>query len=102
MKLFIMANLLGWMICASCWGNGYGEIDTSTVKQLNLKHFMGKWYEIARYEHRFEKGMTHVTAEYSIRPDGKIKVVNRGIKDSTSSSGVALFVSKERTAFSFS
>jgi lipocalin len=42
---------------------------------------MGKWYEIARYEHRFEKGMTHVTAEYSIRPDGKIKVVNRGIKD---------------------
>lgn len=81
MKLFIMANLLGWMICASCWGNEYGEIDTSTVKQLNLKHFMGKWYEIARYEHRFEKGMTHVTAEYSIRPDGKIKVVNRGIKD---------------------
>ena len=81
MKLFIMANLLGWMICASCWGNGYGEIDTSTVKQLNLKHFMGKWYEIARYEHTFEKGMTHVTAEYSLEPDEKIRVVNKGIKN---------------------
>lgn len=51
-----------------------------TVKQLDLKRFMGKWYEIARFDHRFEKGMTHVTADYSMLPDGKIKVVNRGIK----------------------
>ena len=42
---------------------------------------MGKWYEIARYEHTFEKGMTHVTAEYSLKPDGKIQVINKGIKN---------------------
>ena len=56
-------------------------LNTSTVKQLDLKRFMGKWYEIVRFEHRFEKGMTHVTADYSMLPNGKIKVVNRGIKD---------------------
>jgi lipocalin len=46
-----------------------------------LNRFLGKWYEVARYEHRFERGMTHVTAEYSLREDGKIKVVNKGVKD---------------------
>ena len=56
-------------------------IDHSTVKTVNLSQFMGKWYEIARYEHRFEKGMTHVTANYTMLPDGKIQVINRGIKD---------------------
>ena len=42
---------------------------------------MGKWYEIARYDHSFEKGMTHVYTEYSLEKDGKIQVINRGIKN---------------------
>ena len=57
------------------------ELDTTTVRQLNLQRYMGKWYEIARYNHWFEKGMTHVIAEYSMQPDGKIRVVNKGIKN---------------------
>ena len=56
-------------------------VNTSTVKQLDIPRFMGKWYEIARYEHTFEKGMTYVTAEYSLLPDGKIRVINRGMKN---------------------
>lgn len=56
-------------------------VNTSTVKQLDIPRFMGKWYEIARYEHTFEKGMTYVTAEYSLLPDGKISVINRGMKN---------------------
>jgi apolipoprotein D and lipocalin family protein len=40
--------------------------------------FLGKWYEIARLDHSFERGLEHVTAEYSLRPDGDIAVVNRG------------------------
>ena len=64
-----------------CQANEPKVLNTSTVKQLDLKRFMGKWYEIVRFEHRFEKGMTHVTADYSMLPNGKIKVVNRGIKD---------------------
>lgn len=45
---------------------------------------MGKWYEIARYDHFFEKGMTHVMAIYSLEKDGKIRVVNSGIKNGKS------------------
>lgn len=56
-------------------------VNTSTMKQLDIPRFMGKWYEIARYEHTFEKGMTYVTAEYSLLPDGKIRVINRGMKN---------------------
>lgn len=56
-------------------------VDNSTVPAFNLQHYMGKWYEIARMDHRFERGMTHCTATYSIKDNGKIKVVNEGIKD---------------------
>ena len=66
---------------SSCYFSGHIDINTSTVKKLDIPRFMGKWYEIARYEHTFEKGMTHVTAEYSLKPDGKIQVINKGIKN---------------------
>ena len=56
-------------------------IDKSTVKEFNLQRYLGKWYEIARYDHRFERGLHYVTAEYSKRPDGKIKVLNCGHVD---------------------
>lgn len=51
-----------------------------TVQEFNLQRYLGKWYEIARYNHWFERGLEGVTAEYSYRPDGKIKVVNCGHK----------------------
>jgi apolipoprotein D and lipocalin family protein len=53
--------------------------NNETVKKLDLQKFLGKWYEIARYDHRFERGLNDVTAEYSLREDGKIAVVNSGI-----------------------
>lgn len=56
------------------------KIDKTTVKVLNLQRYLGKWYEIARFNHWFEKGLQGVTAEYSMRPDGKIKVLNCGHK----------------------
>jgi lipocalin len=56
-------------------------VDNSTVKQLDIHQYMGKWYEIARYDHSFERGMTHVYTEYSLEKDGKIRVVNHGIKN---------------------
>lgn len=57
-------------------------IDKTVVKQLDLQKFLGTWYEIARYDHRFERGLVGVTANYSLRDDGKIKVENRGYKNS--------------------
>lgn len=67
--------------CTPCNGENGVTIDNSTIASFDLNRFLGKWYEVARYEHRFERDMTHVTAEYSLREDGKIKVVNKGVKD---------------------
>ncbi|MDX9690693.1 MAG: lipocalin family protein [Alphaproteobacteria bacterium] len=46
------------------------------AKAIELNRYLGRWYEIARYEAGFQKGCEYVTADYSLRPDGKIKVVN--------------------------
>lgn len=52
-----------------------------TVSEVDLNRYTGKWYEIARLPNSFEKGLVCCTAEYSIRPDGKISVTNRGVKE---------------------
>lgn len=57
-------------------------VDHSTVSSFNLDRYLGTWYEIARYPHRFERNLQGVTATYSIRKDGKIKVLNQGFKGS--------------------
>lgn len=46
-------------------------------KPVDLQRYLGRWYEIARYEQGFQKGCQGVTADYSLRPDGSISVVNR-------------------------
>lgn len=48
------------------------------VHPFKLKKYLGKWYEIARLPMRFEKGLTHATAEYSLNEDGSVRVVNSG------------------------
>lgn len=48
------------------------------VADLDLQRYAGRWYELARYDHRFERGMSHVTADYTLLPSGKVAVVNRG------------------------
>lgn len=58
----------------------FKETDRSTVRTLDLKRYLGLWYEIARYENRFERGLIHVTATYTLGPDGTIHVKNRGCK----------------------
>jgi apolipoprotein D and lipocalin family protein len=53
-----------------------------TVPKVDLTRYLGVWYEIATIPQRFQKGCTGVTATYSLRPDGKIDVVNQCFKDS--------------------
>jgi len=53
------------------------------VKDFKMERYLGQWYEIARLDHSFERGLSAVTANYSVRDDGGIKVVNRGLKDET-------------------
>lgn len=50
----------------------------TVVNQFDAQRFMGKWYEIARFDHRFEEGLQRVTATYSKMDDGGIQVINRG------------------------
>lgn len=48
------------------------------VKNFNVSRYLGKWYEIARLDHSFERGLSNVTAEYELRSDDGINVINRG------------------------
>lgn len=48
------------------------------VKDFQSNPYLGQWYEIARLDHSFERGLEQVTATYSIREDGGIKVINGG------------------------
>jgi apolipoprotein D and lipocalin family protein len=48
------------------------------VADFQLERYLGKWYEIARLDHSFEKGLENVTAEYSLLEDGGVQVINRG------------------------
>lgn len=56
-------------------------LDTSTVRWLDVVSYMGKWYEIARYENNFERGMSHVSATYTLDDDGDIHILNEGFRD---------------------
>ena len=62
---------------SSCVGVPEG---VETVVDFELDRYLGTWYEIARLDHSFERGMSHVTANYSMRDDGGVSVVNRGLR----------------------
>lgn len=48
------------------------------VDDFELERYLGRWYEIARLDHSFERGLSRVTADYSLREDGGVRVINRG------------------------
>lgn len=56
-------------------------IDNSVVNNFDLNRFLGSWYEIARFDHKFERGMEHTKASYTLREDGKVDVLNTGMKN---------------------
>jgi len=60
---------------------GHQPVDLHTVSSLDITRYMGKWYEIARFDHRFEQTMEGVTALYSLQKNGKIRVVNGGYQN---------------------
>lgn len=80
-KRIILAFFVG-MFFISCQSEKNATMDYSTVKQVDVEKYTGKWYEIARFPHRFEKDLVGVTATYTLLDNGKIKVVNAGYKDS--------------------
>lgn len=62
-------------VLSGCTGTPEG---VKPVTPFELERYLGQWHEIARLDHRFERGLTQVTANYSMREDGGVKVINRG------------------------
>lgn len=76
MKRFYLLLIIGTLInLSSC---STIPKDATAVKPFYKEKYLGKWYEIARLDFKFEKNLNNTTAEYSLREDGKIKVDNKG------------------------
>ncbi|MEQ9465555.1 MAG: lipocalin family protein [Haliea sp.] len=69
------------------------------MAKFDLQRYLGTWYEIARLDHSFERGLDGVTASYSLNDDGSVRVLNRGYREANSewdqAEGVARFVGDE-------
>ena len=72
-RVFVLSLILTLSGCA--YGPPQG---ISVIRPFEADRYLGKWYEIARLDHRFERGLTDIQAIYSLKPDGSLKVINRG------------------------
>mgnify|MGYP001014277644 CR=1 FL=1 len=72
------------------------------VSSFDINRYLGKWYEIARLDHSFERGLSDVSATYSLQDDGSVKVLNRGYDTRNQTwkeaVGRALFIGDPATA----
>lgn len=95
---YVAAILLS-LTLVSCAGVPKG---IEPVRDFSVERYLGTWYEIARLDHKFEDGLSHVTAEYSLREDGGIKVKNIGYSAADDrwqeAEGKAYFVEDATTA----
>ncbi|MDN4501748.1 lipocalin family protein [Alteromonadaceae bacterium BrNp21-10] len=73
------------------------------VANFELNNYLGKWYEIARLDHSFEKGLNRVSAEYSLKSDGGVNVLNRGFSEADNkwqeAQGKAYFVDSNNQGY---
>ena len=63
------------VLLAACLGHPQS---VTPVQGFELGRYLGTWYEIARLDHSFERGLDQVTAQYALREDGGVSVTNRG------------------------
>jgi len=68
-------SLLSLLFLVSCTGV---PKNVEPINSFELSRYLGTWYEIARLDHRFERGLSAVSAEYSLRDDGTVRVKNQG------------------------
>ena len=70
---FALTVLLGAVACSTTPPAGM-----TPVTPFEIARYAGKWYEIARLDHSFERGLSDVSATYTQQPDGSVEVINRG------------------------
>ena len=79
MKQLLIATLLaGVLPLMACTKD---DFDNSTVSEFDLSRYLGTWYEIARFNHSFERGIDNAMAQYILQDDGTVVVLNTGWKD---------------------
>jgi apolipoprotein D and lipocalin family protein len=71
----VIAFFLGLFTFNACANIPEGAV---AIKPFNAERYLGKWYEIARFDFRFERGLNNTTATYSMNKDGSIRVLNQG------------------------
>ncbi len=76
MRIWILLSLI--TLCSACTGL---PKNVSPVTEFETERYLGTWYEIARLDHRFERGLRNVTATYTMRDDGGLVVANRGYSE---------------------
>lgn len=82
-KLFTyLCGILGFVGLSSCACTKSTPINNSTVAELDINKYMGHWYEIARFDHSFERNLEGCTADYELKNDGTVKVTNSGYRGS--------------------
>ena len=67
--------LVCWLLLPGCLSVPDG---VAPVQTFELDRYLGRWFEVARLDHSFERGLEAVTADYSLRDDGGIRVINSG------------------------
>jgi len=77
LRAITLAQVATLALLTGCTGIPRG---TEPVTGFELQRYLGKWFEIVRLDHSFERGLDCVTAEYSLREDGGVRVLNRGVK----------------------
>lgn len=79
---WISKLVLGMVVfaLAGCTGRPPG---IEPVTSFDAQRYSGEWYEIMRLDHRFERGLTNVRAVYTLKPDGKVEVLNKGFDPKT-------------------
>ncbi len=75
MKAVLGSSVITMALLTGCTGIPDG---TEAVTGFELDRYLGQWYEIARLDHSVERGLDCVTATYSLRDDGGVRVINRG------------------------
>ncbi|WP_294142687.1 lipocalin family protein [uncultured Sanguibacteroides sp.] len=82
MKSLLFLMLLAGISITEVIGQTEGKVDNTAVDSLDIDKYAGLWYEIARFDHPFERGMVGVTTEYIIKSNGDIEVIGCGYRDS--------------------
>lgn len=92
--------IISLLVLSSCLG--YPKT-VEPVKDFELDSYLGTWYEVARLDHSFERGLEQVSATYSMRSDGGVKVLNKGFDTEkgewSDAEGKAFFVREKDEAY---